>query len=163
MSTSVSTLTDIDADPVIDRGRVFALGKGGRMASYELVTGQRIWEINIAGVATPVTAGEWVFVLTDEAKLLCVARSSGKIRWISKLQRYTNEEKKKGPISWQGPVLAGGRLITVNSRGAMWAVSPADGTATAMVDLKSDVSLAPVVANNMLYILDDKGRISAFR
>ncbi|HEX4874504.1 MAG TPA: PQQ-binding-like beta-propeller repeat protein, partial [Sphingorhabdus sp.] len=30
MSTSVSTLTDIDADPVIDRGRVFALGQGGR-------------------------------------------------------------------------------------------------------------------------------------
>ena len=96
-------------------------------------------------------------------KLLCVARSSGKIRWISKLQRYTNEEKKKGPISWQGPVLAGGRLIAVNSRGAMWSVSPADGTATALVDLESDVSLAPVVANNMLYVLDDKGRISAFR
>ncbi len=163
MSTSVSTLTDIDADPVIDRGRVFALGKGGRMASYELVTGQRIWEINIAGIATPVSSGEWVFVLTDEAKLLCVARSSGKIRWIAKLQRYDNEEKKKGPISWQGPVLAGGRLITVNSRGAMWSVSPADGTATPLADLQSDVSLAPVVANNMLYVLDDKGRVSAFR
>ncbi len=163
MSTSVSTLTDIDADPVIDRGRVFALGKGGRMASYELVTGQRIWEINIAGVATPVSSGEWVFVLTDEAKLLCVARSSGKIRWIAKLQRYDNEEKKKGPISWQGPILAGGRLITVNSRGAMWAVNPADGVATPLADLQSDVSLAPVVANNMLYVLDDKGRISAFR
>ena len=69
MSTSVSTLTDIDADPVIDRGRVFALGKGGRMASYELVSGQRIWEINIAGISTPVAVGEWVFVMTDEAKL----------------------------------------------------------------------------------------------
>jgi outer membrane protein assembly factor BamB len=163
MSTSVSTLTDIDADPVIDRGRVFALGKGGRMASYELLTGQRIWEINIAGISTPVASGEWVFVMTDEAKLLCVARSSGKIRWISKLQRYDNEEKKKGPISWYGPVLAGGRLITVNSRGEVWSVSPGEGTATAITDLKAPVSLAPVVANNTLYILDDKGHISAFR
>jgi outer membrane protein assembly factor BamB len=102
MSRSVSTLTDIDADPVIDRGRVFALGKGGRMASYELVSGQRIWEINIAGISTPVTSGEWVFVMTDEARLLCVARSTGKIRWISKLQRYKNEKKKKKPISWYG-------------------------------------------------------------
>ena len=163
MSTSVSTLTDIDADPVIDRGRVFALGKGGRMASYELITGQRIWEINIAGIATPVTAGEWVFVLTDEAKLLCVARSSGKIRWISKLQRYDNEEKKKGPISWYGPVLAGGRLVTANSRGQVWTVTPEEGVATQIFDLKSDVSLSPVVANSTLYILDDGGRISAFR
>ena len=163
MSTSVSTLTDIDADPVIDRGRVFALGKGGRMASYELVSGQRIWEINIAGSSTPVTSGEWVFVMTDEARLLCVARASGKIRWISKLQRYNNEEKKKGPISWYGPVLAGGRLIVANSRGAVWSVAPEEGNATEVFDLKSDVSLAPIVANNTLYILDDSGRISAFR
>ena len=163
MSTSVSTLTDIDADPVIDRGRVFALGKGGRMASYDIVTGQRIWEINIAGISTPVTAGEWVFVMTDEARLLSVARSSGKIRWISKLQRYNNEKKKKGPISWYGPILAGGRLIIANSRGAIWAVAPEDGTATEVADLKAELSLPPIVANNTLYILDDSGRISAFR
>lgn len=163
MSTSVSTLTDIDADPVIDRGRVFALGKGGRMASYELVSGQRIWEINIAGISTPVAVGEWVFVMTDEAKLLCVARSSGKVRWISKLQRFKNEKKKKGPISWYGPVLAGGRLIVANSHGAIWSVSPDEGAATEVFDVKNDVSLAPIVANNTLYILDDSGRISAFR
>ena len=42
LSTSVGVLTDIDADPIIDRGRVYALGQGGRMAAYELVTGQRI-------------------------------------------------------------------------------------------------------------------------
>lgn len=163
MSTSVSTLTDIDADPVIDRGRVFALGKGGRMASYELVTGQRIWEINIAGISTPVAVGEWVFVMTDEAKLLCVARSSGKIRWIASLQRYDNEKKKKGPISWYGPILAGGRLIVANTRGEVWSVTPGEGAANQVFDLKSPVSLAPIVANNTLYILDDKGRISAFR
>ena len=163
MSTSVSTLTDIDADPVIDRGRVFALGKGGRMASYELVSGQRIWEINIAGLSTPVTSGEWVFVMTDEARLLCVARSTGKIRWISKLQRYKNEKKKKKPISWYGPVLAGGRLVITNSHGAVWSVAPDEGTATEILDVGNDVSLAPIVANNILYILDDSGRISAFR
>jgi len=163
MSTSVSTLTDIDADPVIDRGRVFALGKGGRMASYELVSGQRIWEINIAGISTPVTSGEWVFVMTDEARLLCVARSTGKIRWISKLQRYKNEKKKKKPISWYGPVLAGGRLVITNSHGAVWSVAPDEGTATEILDVGNDVSLTPIVANNILYILDDSGRISAFR
>ena len=30
ISTSVSSLTDIDADPIIDNGRVYALGQGGR-------------------------------------------------------------------------------------------------------------------------------------
>ena len=163
MSTSVSTLTDIDADPVIDRGRVFALGQGGRMAAYELVTGQRIWEINIAGISTPVVSGEWVFVMTSDAKLLCVQRASGKIRWISKLPRYRDEEDKKGMITWRGPVLANGRLIVANSEGQIWSVSSGEGSANLLVDIKAPVSVAPVVANDTLYILDDSGRLTAFR
>ena len=100
MALSVSTLTDVDADPVIDRGRVFALGQGGRMASYDLLTGQRIWEISIAGISTPYVVGEWVYAMTDDGKLLCVARGSGKVRWIQQLARYRieTEKKKKDPI-----------------------------------------------------------------
>jgi outer membrane protein assembly factor BamB len=163
MSTTVSTLVDIDADPVIDRGRVFALGQGGRMASYELVSGQRIWEINIAGIATPAAAGEWVFVLTSDAKLLCVQRASGKIRWLSQLPRYRDEEDKKGVITWRGPVLVNNRLIVANSQGELWNVTSGEGSASLMVDLKNPISVPPIVANNMLYVLDDSGRISAFR
>lgn len=163
MSTTVSSLTDIDADPVIDRGRVFALGQGGRMASYELVTGQRIWEINIAGIATPAVSGEWVFVLTSDSKLLCVQRASGKIRWLSQLPRFRDEKDKKGVISWRGPVLVNNRLIAANSEGEIWSISTGEGSATLMADLKNPVSVAPIVANNMLYVLDDSGRISAFR
>ena len=163
MRTSVSTLIDIDADPVIDRGRVFAPGKGGRMASYELNSGQRLWEINIAGISTPVVAGEWVFVLTDDAKMLCIQGASGKIRWISALTRYKNEDKKKGAIGWRGPVLAGNRLIAVNTEGEVWSIEPSEGAGTLVYENKERISVAPVVANNILYILDDKGRISAFK
>jgi outer membrane protein assembly factor BamB len=163
MSTSVSTLTDIDANPVIDRGRVYALGQGGRMAAYELVTGQRIWEINIAGITTPVVAGEWVFVMTSDAKLLCVQRASGKIRWISQLQRYTKEKKKAGAITWRGPILAGNRLIVASSRGELWSVTTDLGTASLLLKSKGSVSVSPVVAGNMLYLLDDDGNISAYR
>src|SRR3546814_252376 len=117
ISTAVATLTDIDADPVIDRGRVFAIGQGGRMASYELVSGQRLWEINIAGISTPSVVGEWVFAVTSDAKLLCVARATGKIRWISQLRRWEKEKKKDKAIRWTGPVLAGGRLVLVSTPG----------------------------------------------
>jgi len=163
IATSVATLTDIDADPIIDRGRVYALGQGGRMAAYELVTGQRIWELNLAGISTPAIAGEWIFVLTDDARLLCLARATGKVRWIAQLQRYRNEDKKKGEVYWTGPVLAGDRLWVANTRGEVWSVNTADGAANPFVKLGDPVSLAPVVANQTLYILDDSGRISAFR
>ncbi|MGV1681969.1 outer membrane protein assembly factor BamB family protein [Sphingopyxis sp. NJF-3] len=165
MALSVSTLTDVDADPVIDRGRVFALGQGGRMASYELNTGQRTWEISIAGISTPYVVGEWVYAMTDDAKLLCVARGSGKIRWIQQLRRYRveTEKKKKDPIRWTGPILAGGRLIAVNSEGQLAEFSPTDGSTLATTDFKTPLSQTPVVANQTLYILADDGRITAWR
>ncbi|HEX6603427.1 MAG TPA: PQQ-binding-like beta-propeller repeat protein, partial [Sphingomicrobium sp.] len=86
--TSVSSLSDIDADPVIDGGQVFAVGQGGRMVALELNTGQRMWELNIAGIATPWIAGDWAFVVTDEAKLICIYRQNGHIRWITQLPQF---------------------------------------------------------------------------
>lgn len=165
MALSVSTLTDVDADPVVDRGRVFALGQGGRMASYELLTGQRSWEISIAGISTPYVVGEWVYAMTDDGKLLCVSRSSGKVRWLQQLARFRveTEKKKKDPIRWTGPILAGGRLIAVNSEGELVEFSPTDGSTLATTEFKSSLSQSPVVANNILYILADDGRITAWR
>ncbi|WP_234990055.1 outer membrane protein assembly factor BamB family protein [Altererythrobacter xiamenensis] len=163
ISTEVGSLTDIDADPIIDSGRVYALGQGGRMAAYELVTGQRIWELNLAGISTPAIAGEWIFTLTDDARLLAIARSSGRVRWITQLQRYRDEEDKEGPIFWTGPVLAGNQLWVASSRGLVYRVSVEEGSAQQYVDLDQPVSLPPIVADNMMYILDDSGRITAFR
>lgn len=163
ISTQVGSLTDIDADPIIDQGRVYALGQGGRMAAYELVTGQRIWELNLSGISTPAIAGEWIFTLTDDARLLAIARSTGRVRWLTQLPKWRNVEDEKGPIYWSGPVLAGGNLWAVNSEGELYRISTEEGSASLFNDLDQSVSLAPVVANNTLYVLDDSGRITAFR
>ncbi len=163
ISTEVGALTDIDADPIIDQGRVYALGQGGRMAAYELVTGQRIWELNLAGISTPAIAGEWIFTLTNDARLLAIARASGKVRWITDLGQWRNVEKKKDPIFWTGPVLAGNQLWVGNSQGQIYRVSPGEGSASLFQSVKAPISLAPVVANSTLYVLDDDGTIHAYR
>ncbi len=163
ISTTVGTITDIDADPIIDSGRVYALGQGGRMAAYELVTGQRIWELNLAGISTPAIAGEWIFTLTDDARLLAIARSSGRVRWITQLQQFKDQEDREGPIFWTGPVLAGGQLWVASSRGELWKVSAGEGSASLFADLGQPVSLPPVVADGYLYVLDDSGTIHAWK
>ncbi|AKM10533.1 outer membrane protein assembly factor BamB family protein [Croceicoccus naphthovorans] len=163
ISTSVGILTDIDADPIIDGGNVYALGQGGRMAAYELVTGQRVWELNLAGISTPAVGGNWLFVITDDAKLMAIARATGKVRWIADLPKYRNEKKEKDELFWSGPVLAGGRLWVTNTEGDVYAVDATSGVATPFADLDEAISLAPIVANNTLYVLDDSGKITAWR
>ena len=161
--TSVSSLSDVDADPVIDNDQVFAVGQGGRMVALDLITGQRLWELNVAGIDTPWLAGDWLFVITDDAKLLCIARSNGHVRWINQLPQFLKQKSKKGEIEYSGPILAGGRLIVTGSNGALIYVDPTTGAFQSQTDLRVPVSLSPVVANSTLYILDDRGQLHAFR
>ena len=161
--TSVSSLSDIDADPVIDRGQVIAIGQGGRMVGLEITTGQRLWELNIAGISTPWVAGDWIFVVTDDAKLLCVYRQNGHIRWINQLPQFEHPKSKKGEIDYSGPVLAGGRLVVVGSNGVMINIDPTTGSFQNQTKVGAGISLSPVVANSTLYIYDDNGRLTAYR
>jgi outer membrane protein assembly factor BamB len=163
VSTQVGQLSDIDADPVIDNGRVFAIGQGGRMVAVELITGQRAWEVNIGGLSTPWVAGDWIFVVTDRAQLLAVARSSGRIRWISQLPRFRDAEDREGPIYWRGPILAGNRLILTGSNGDIILASPVDGTIQTTWRHGRPMSLSPIAANNTLLVLDNEGRLTAWR
>ena len=165
VSTIVGNLSDIDADPVVDNGRVIAVGQGGRMVAVELITGQRAWELNIAGISTPWVAGDWVFVVTDRAQLLAVSRASGKIRWMTQLQRFRSAgNERSGPVFWRGPVLAGGQLVLTSSTGQIAFVNPADGQVRqTQAQPGSSFSLPPVVANNMMYVLDDSGTLTAYR
>ena len=161
--TSVSSLSDIDADPVIDHGQVIAVGQGGRMVALDITSGQRQWELNIGGIATPWVAGDWVFVVTSDAKLICVYRQNGHIRWINQLPEFGHPGSKRGEIDYSGPILAGGRLIVVGSNGVLVNVDPATGSFQSQTRLNSGISLPPVVANSTLYVFDDSGRLTAYR
>ena len=161
--TSVSSLSDVDADPVIDSGQVIAVGGGGRMVGMELTTGQRQWELNVAGIDTPWVIADWAFIVTDDAKLLCVNRQTGKIRWINQLPQFERAKSKKGQIDYVGPILAGDRLILAGSNGVLVNIDPVTGSYQSQTNVGAPVTVAPVVANSTLYVYDDSGRLHAYR
>jgi outer membrane protein assembly factor BamB len=162
-STAMAALSDIDASPVIDRGRVYAIGHGGRMAALEMATGQRVWERNFAGTSTPWVAGEFIFVVTLEGELVCLTRGDGKVRWVHQLPRFKNAKKKTDPIKWSGPILASERLLIAGSNKTLVTVSPYTGAEISVVKLAAPAFVAPVVAGGTAYLLTDDGRLTAYR
>ena len=124
---SLSDISAIRALPVIDNGRVYAIGLGGLMVSLDLRSGRRIWERDAAGQQTPCVAGDWMFVLTDTQTLVCLSCADGRPRWLSQMPRYHNEAKSQGPIFWTGPLLAGDYLYLAGSTRRLIAVNPANG------------------------------------
>jgi outer membrane protein assembly factor BamB len=161
--TALSTLTDIDGSPVIDRGRVFAIGHGGRMVALELTTGERVWEKSIGGLSTPWVAGDYVFVVTTDSQLICLLRRDGKVRWMTELQHYEKPGKKKGLVRWEGPLLASDRLILTSSNGYVISVSPYTGKILGAEKIGDGTYLSPIIANNTLYVMTQDAKLIAYR
>ena len=85
------------------------------------------------------------------------------MRWVVQLDRWRDPKDEQGPIFWTGPVLANNRLWIASSEGEVASVDVTNGEVAPFTDLDRAVSLPPIVAGNTLYILDDSGRITAWR
>lgn len=161
---ALPAIADIRGLPVMDRGRVFAISHSGRMAAIDERTGDRAWEADVGGINTPLVSGDTLFVLSNDSELIALVRDSGRIRWIRELQRREDaEDRDSDPVSWWGPVLAGGRLWLTNSLGHLVAFSPLDGGQVEDHALASSFFIPPVVSDNTLYVVSDGGDLVAVR
>ena len=160
---SLVDLSAIRALPVIDQGRVFAIGAGGLLVTLDLRSGRRLWEREVGGLQTPWIAGDWVFVQTADQVLAALGREDGRVRWVTDLPRYDNPERRRDPVFWTGPVLAGGKLILAGSGGNAVSVDPISGKIVGKIDLTDAAAVAPVAAAGTLLLVSDDGSLQAFR
>jgi outer membrane protein assembly factor BamB len=159
--TSLADLSAIRALPVIASGTVYAIGIGGVMLAIDLRSGRRLWEREAAGLQTPWIAGDWMFVLTDQQVLACLSHADGRVRWVSQLPRYANEEKSRDAIYWTGPVLGGKYLYLAGSTEKLIAVNAMTGDVLGEQDLPDQVSVGMVVAGGKLFVVTDDSTLTA--
>ena len=74
MSPRSPRLDGIAGRPVIDRDEVYATSQSGLMAAFSINTGDRLWSRDIGGIETPWAAGDYVYVLDNGARLICLTR-----------------------------------------------------------------------------------------
>lgn len=162
--TPMATISDIAGRPVIDRGRVIAISHSGRIVSIDLKSGERIWTRDIGGIETPLVAGEFIFLVSTDEELVCLTADDGRIRWITQLQQWHNQKKKKGGhVLWSGPLLASNRLIVVSSHGRALSVSPYTGEILSEIKIGEGTYVPPIVAKETVYILTEGARLLALR
>jgi outer membrane protein assembly factor BamB len=156
-------LSAIRALPVIDRGRVFAIGIGGLLVSLDLRSGRRLWERDVGGGETPWVAGDWMFVQTADQALAAVNVEDGHVRWVQDLPRWDNPEKRRDPIFWSGPVMAGGKLVLAGTSELAVSVDPVSGRILGTQSIRGAATISPVAAAGTLLILTNDGTLQAFR
>jgi outer membrane protein assembly factor BamB len=159
----VAELSDIRGLPVVDRGRVFAVGNSDVFAAVDLRTGRRIWDKDVGATQTPWVAGDYVFLVTNTPELACFEVRSGHVRWVRPLQVWEEPDDKSGRITWTGPILAGDRLIVTSSLGSMLSISPITGDVLREEELPDAVTIAPVISGDTMILLTENGDLIAYR
>jgi len=154
----------IRGEPVISNNQVFATGLGGVTIAADLLTGRRVWERRVASENTPCLAGDWMFLISTDQEIGAINTNDSRISWVATLPQWENPEKKKDPITWFGPVLAGNRLIVVGTNQMALALDPMTGATLATYSL-SDVAapLTPVVVDGTLLTVTNDAKLTAWR
>ncbi len=156
-------LSDIAGHPVMTSDAIYSVSAAGRAAAFSLRTGNAIWEQRVGSSQTPWVAGDWVFIVTTDAELICLDRRRGFVRWVAPLVRYADPEDQTGEYFFAGPVMAGGNLMLMRSDGQLALHSPETGAQIGTFDTGADTILPPVIANQTLYILANDGSLTALR
>ena len=94
---------------------------------------------------------------------MALSRADGKVLWMTQLAQYENEKKKKKRISWNGPVLASGRLVTFGSNGQAAELNPVTGEIIRSFKVGDAVYVNPIIANQTVYVLTDDADLIALR
>lgn len=162
----IGSLPDIQALPVIDKNNVFGVSFGGRMIAFDdVTTGNITWQRDYNGSDTPWVAGNLIFLITSGNDLMAISRDTGAIAWVKSLTSNYFPVKKDVASSplWGGPVLAGGRLIVTGPEGSVLEIDPQNGNLLRRFGAGDVVAVAPVVAQETLFLLTQDGTLKAYK
>ena len=161
---ALAQINDIDGTPVIAGDRVYVGGRGGQVAAIDIRRGVRAWDSDLATVDTPWVAGDFLYLLTERNEVVCLARQSGRLRWVAKLPETGDpDDADAHSLTWHGPVLAGERLIFTNSNKEAVTLSPYTGDLLERIELPGSAQVPPVVAAGTIYFLTEEAELLAYR
>jgi outer membrane protein assembly factor BamB len=162
-TTSLTIINDIAGRPVIDRNMVFAVSHSGTLAAINFRSGSRAWTRNIAGIQTPLVAGEYVFIVSTDGQVVCMNRGDGRVRWTTSLPAFEDLKGKRDPIVWTGPLLVSNFLVLVASDGKAMLLSPFNGQKLGETAIPDGTFIPPIVANGMMYVFTNEAQLVALR
>ena len=139
---------------------VYVTNVNKQLIAYDSRSGTMKWKKNFGGFASPVVSGNSLFVLNEDSEIICYNKDSGARRWISSLSVMGDN------ITWNGLILTSEGLAAVSDSGKLVFVSFDDGQIKKTIRLdgaKSGVSVSPVVADEILYVPTDSGKLVAYK
>ena len=150
--TELERLADIDADPVVADGVVYATAFQGRVAAFDLHTGRLLWQRDMSS-RTGVGAGRrLLYVTDDESHVWALDRNTGASLW-----RQGRLERRRVTR----PVEFAEYVVVADFEGHVHWLSIEDGSFAARIRAGGGVAAFPVATEAAVYVFDTSGELTA--
>lgn len=153
--TELERLTDIDADLIDGPECIYAASFGGEVACVDRETGQVLWRRAITSYTGMALSDDKLFVSDADGHVWGLDAKTGAAAWKQEAMQYRR---------LSAPAFFGGHVIVGDFEGYLHWIDPSDGKLVGRARAGSaPILTAPVVGEELLYVMNAEGRITALR
>jgi outer membrane protein assembly factor BamB len=153
--TELERLVDVDSAVKVVGQDVYAVGFQGRIAMLALDTGQIWWSHDASSYRGMGVDDETLYMASADGEIIALRRRTGAELWRQKALLHRG---------LSAIAVSDDAIITADFQGYVHWLDKASGALAARIQSgKVRVSNPPVVAGNLVLVMNDKGRITAFR
>ncbi len=154
-SNQIEQLNDVDATPRSEGNDVYVAQFQGKVARLALDTGQIWWSHDMSSYRGMGVDGDNVYVSTADGEVIAMRRSSGVELWRQRALMYRD---------LSSPTVAGDAIVVTDYKGYVHWLNKETGALIGRVQSgKRRISNPPVAADGLLLVVNDDGRVAAFR
>jgi outer membrane protein assembly factor BamB len=151
--TELERLVDIDANPIVAGGIVYAITFQGELAAIALDSGRILWNREISSHTGFSVDGDFLFVTDDKSIIWSFDRFNGGSIW--KQDSLLNRQVS-------GPAILGNYLIVGDFEGYVHWLDKNTGAFVARQRIAKDrIITAPVTSGEIVYVFASNGELAA--
>jgi outer membrane protein assembly factor BamB len=149
-SMAVQRMVDIDVNPAIYNGVIYAAAYQGKIAAVRLKTGKILWQHKLSSYSGLAVDNDRVYVSDDQGHVWAFNRTTGHVQW--KQSSLTNRKVT-------GPALVGNAVVVADGEGYLHFMSQIDGhfIARAVVRKNDPIIAEPIAYGNNIFIYTTGG------
>jgi outer membrane protein assembly factor BamB len=153
--TELERLVDIDSAVSVAGQNVYTVGFQGRVAMLALETGQVWWSHEASSYRGLTLADDALYFATAEGEIVALNARTGEELW---------RQKALARRGLTAPAVSGAALVTADFQGYVHWLDKSNGALIARASSgKVRVSAQPLIAGDLVLVINDRGQLSAFR
>ena len=137
---------------LIDKKDVFISSNNGDLLNFNFDTGEIKWSQKLSSIQNHISTDKYLFVLTENGFIIAFNKTNGTILWSLNLTKFSRDSKTVP--SYYGLLLASNNLYATSSNGNIYKIAANEGTYISHKKINSDLSRAPIIVDNRIFILN---------